>query len=65
VGGGAGVGHVAPASGERQVQRMSEVPVIGTSQGLLYETSQFSFVSSAAATQTWPKLSQYLSHRPP
>merc|ERR1719373_434394 len=60
-------GHVdaSPAVGRRQVQSMSEVPWMGSLQELLYFTAQSSFSSSAAATQICPKLSQYVSQRPP
>merc|ERR1719254_102844 len=51
--------------GSSQVQSMSEVPGISASQSTAYFTLQSSFTSSAAPTHTWPKLSQYLSHRPP
>merc|ERR1719511_576680 len=38
---------------------------MGWLQEAAYFTSQSSRTSSAAATQTCPKLSQYLSQRPP
>mmetsp|Transcript_73850 Transcript_73850/g.220366 ORF Transcript_73850/g.220366 Transcript_73850/m.220366 type:complete len:169 (+) Transcript_73850:1001-1507(+) len=53
------------AAGRRQVQSMSEVPRMGLLQDAVYFTAQSSLLSSAAAAQTWPKLSQYRSHRPP
>merc|ERR1719401_2928288 len=76
VGAGAGAGAGAGGStsaehsevlavGRRHVQSISEVPSIGVLQEPEYFTAQFSSSSSAAATQTCPKLSQYLSQRPP
>ena len=60
-----GVVHVPAEAGNWQVQSMSEVPSISTSQSAVNFTVQSSFISSAAATHTCPKLSQYLSQRPP
>merc|ERR1719401_1411289 len=67
VGAGAGAAHSAAltAAGRRHVQSMSEVPWMGSLQEPLYFTAQSSFSSSAAATQTCPKLSQYVSQRAP
>eukprot|EP00411_Alexandrium_monilatum_P082502 CAMPEP_0175631318 /NCGR_PEP_ID=MMETSP0096-20121207/73454_1 /TAXON_ID=311494 /ORGANISM="Alexandrium monilatum, Strain CCMP3105" /LENGTH=81 /DNA_ID=CAMNT_0016936745 /DNA_START=24 /DNA_END=265 /DNA_ORIENTATION=+ len=47
------------AAGRRHVQSMSEVPRMGSLQDAAYFTAQSSLLSSAAAAQTWPKLSQY------
>jgi len=57
-------GPAFTASGRRHVQSMSDVSWITSLQALTYFTRQSSFSSSAAATQTCPKLSQYWSHRP-
>jgi len=71
---GAGVGAWAAGEGAGaphwplgllHLHSMSDVKVSGKLHGTLCFTSQFSALSSAAATQTWPKLSQYLSQRPP
>mmetsp|Transcript_116490 Transcript_116490/g.336492 ORF Transcript_116490/g.336492 Transcript_116490/m.336492 type:complete len:283 (+) Transcript_116490:542-1390(+) len=63
-------GASAPAAhlcalGLWHLHNMSDVCSIGTLQEPTYFTSQLSATSSKAATQTCPKLSQYLSHRPP
>jgi len=57
-------GPAFTTSGRRQVQSMSDVSWISSLQAFTYLTRQSSFSSSAAATQTCPKLSQYVSHRP-
>merc|ERR1712113_48131 len=65
-GSGSGPASCEVVDGENaQVQSMSDVPAISMSHELLYLTLQLSSISSAAATQVCPKLSQYVSQRPP
>ena len=60
----AGAGQEAGASGLTHLHSMSDVPEMAWLQGCVYFSSQLSAFSSAAATHTCPKLSQYLSQRP-
>lgn len=60
-----GAGHWGGAFLFPHWHKISDVPVIAWLHGTSYFTSQFSSCSSAALTQTCPKLSQYWSQRPP